>query len=227
MDNFYSAILASIIGGLITGGFMLWQNRNNHKHDLNVIKAEEERQENAVLQAIKTEIKVIWERYDENIKPMVNKLIELSSNNAARFIDFGNINKDEIYLNKLLSYKTSISQDYFTIYNGNSSFIGKIKNDILREKIVSTYTNTKGMVDEILLLGLFQDNLRNSSKEIKKPNSGNIKLISAENDVVERYKDILIEFSKYIIEVKKEQDKLDVQIKELLKLIGDENQDNL
>ena len=50
-----NGIIGAVIGGVITGLFMMWQNRNNHKHDLHIINAEEKRLENAVLQAIRTE----------------------------------------------------------------------------------------------------------------------------------------------------------------------------
>ncbi|MCL4546165.1 MAG: hypothetical protein M1576_00265 [Deltaproteobacteria bacterium] len=222
-----NGIIDFIIGGVITGLFMIWQNHDNHKYNLRIINEEEERLENAVLQAIETEIKVNWERYNENIKPLVDKLRELTYNCNMRFISFQNIHEDKRYFYNLLSYKISISQDYFTIYKGNSSFIGKIKNDSLRKEIVSTYTNTKGIIDKILLFGLFQDSLRDSAKEIKEPNSGNAKFVSIEDQVVKEYKKLLTDLSFYILQVKNEQDRLDAQIKQLLILLESEMKQTL
>jgi hypothetical protein len=220
------AIIGAVIGGIITGRFMMRQNRDNHQHDSNKINEEENRLEKAVLQALETEIKVIWERYGEHIKPWVGELQRLSSDNNARFTDFRNIEEDKRYFIELLSSKTSISQDYFTIYKGTSSFIGKIKNDKLREKIVSTYTNTKGMVDEILLFSLFQDNMKNSIREIREFGGDNTRNAKFESQVLEQYKKHLGELADYTSKVKVEQDRLETQIGELLKLLEIKNQDN-
>lgn len=213
------AIIGAAIGGCITGRYMMKQSEKNFKDNLRTISIEERKLEKAVLQALETEIRVNWERYTENIKPLVGKLRELSSNNESRFTDFQNIHEDKRYLYNLLSYKISVSQDYFTIYNGNSSFIGKIRNESMRKEIVSAYTNTKGMIDKILLFGLFQDNLGNSVNEIKYPNSSNARFVSDEEQIVKKLKNLMKELSDYILQVNNEQDKLDIQVNKLLPLL--------
>lgn len=40
-----------------------------------------------------------------------------------------------------------ITQDYFTIYNTNAFFIGKIKDHDLRKQIVATYAKARGLID--------------------------------------------------------------------------------
>jgi hypothetical protein len=216
-----AAIIASIMGGLVTGLFMMWQNKKNYEYNMQIVERDEKITENAVLHAIETEIKVNRERYNDNIKPLIDKLRELSSNHNTRFVDFGQRHDDKRYFYDLLSYKISISQDYFTIYNGNSSYIGKIKDDDIRKEIVSVYTNIKGLIDKILLFGLFQDRLKNSAREIREPISGNAKLVSAEKQFVDNYKNLLEELADFILQVKNEQDKLDIQIQKLLKLLKD------
>jgi hypothetical protein len=44
-----------------------------------------------------------------------------------------------------------ISQNYFNIYEGNSTLIGNIKNDDLRNLVILTYIQAKGLVDSFLM----------------------------------------------------------------------------
>ncbi len=137
MNNFYTAILASIIGGLITGGFMMWENRNNHKHDLSRINDEEKRQENAVLQAIKTEIEAI----------------QVVFNNYEKYIDvLVKIKPEDFHLTNetipdgfemLISYFNNNFYDIPEpiVYYNNCSFIGNIKDENLRGLIIGFYIN--------------------------------------------------------------------------------------
>ena len=53
-----SAIITSIIGGLITGFFMILQNKKNYEYNMQIVERNEKITENAVLHAIETEIKV-------------------------------------------------------------------------------------------------------------------------------------------------------------------------
>lgn len=44
-----------------------------------------------------------------------------------------------------------MNQDYFTIFNSNSVFIGQIPDDKLRTAIVKAYLRAKGLIDSHLL----------------------------------------------------------------------------
>jgi len=48
-----------------------------------------------------------------------------------------------------------ISENYFTVFESNAGLIGKIKNDDLRETIVETYTQVKGMIDSFKMNNYF------------------------------------------------------------------------
>ncbi len=53
--------------------------------------------------------------------------------------------------NEALAFYYPLVSDFFTIYNGNSFLIGRIKDNDLRKQIIKTYTLAKGMVDSFRL----------------------------------------------------------------------------
>ncbi len=216
------SLIASVVGGLITGLFMMWQNKKNYKYNLKLIEQEDEKIEKAVLQAIETEIKVIWERYENFIKPSIEELVK--SDYSKKFTDMNKYMEDLNYFHVLLSYRVSISQDYFTIYNGNSSFIGKIKNEKLRKEIVSVYTNIKGFIELISLINKNQDKIEKVLKDdlefARTLMPKNIE--AAANVMMSAYKARLNNVVEYLKQLKKQQDDLDIQIKNLLQSLDKE-----
>ncbi|MHB1702824.1 MAG: ABC transporter permease [bacterium] len=215
-----AAIIASIIGGLVTGLFMMWQNKRNFKYNLTLIELEDRKIEKAVLQALETEIKVIWKRYENFIKPSIKELLE--SDYSEKFTDMNKYMEDLNYFYILLSYRISISQDYFTIYNGNSSFIGKIKNEKLRKEIVSVYTNIKGFIELSTLVNKNQDKIEKVlKKDLEFASKFNNSQASTEV-IISAYKTRLNNIIESIKQIKKQQDDLDIQIKNLLQSLDKE-----
>ena len=165
-----AAILGAIIGGWITGKAMLKQTRENFNNDLEIIKHKEENEEKAVLKAIGVEIDVIIERYSYYIKPVIDKIAQYDS--SVIFTNIDDLNKDLDILFNFLSSRILVTQDYFTIYNSNGNQIGKIKDGGLQKRIVSFYTNIKGLIENIKLYNEYmesiKENLRNESEERSK-----------------------------------------------------------
>ncbi|MHB1665243.1 MAG: hypothetical protein ACYCT7_08300 [bacterium] len=217
------AIVAAVIGGIITGVFMIWQNKDNFKNSLKLNELEEKKLEKAVLQALETEIKVDWQRYEEFIKPSIEKFLEDADNKK---FENGKLYQDDLnYFYMLLSYRISMSQDYFSIYNGNSSFIGKIKNKELRNEIVYVYTNIKGFLEIISLIDKNQDKIEKllkmdldfASELLKKQN------LEGSNQVrMNAYKSRLNELIYQIKLIKTHQDNLGSQIEKLENLFKEE-----
>lgn len=78
-----------------------------------------------LLQGIHDEIESLWEGYTSSIGAHAEALQD----------------------NKPLMVFWPITQDYFTVYNTNAFFIGKIKDHDLRKYIVSTYAKARGLID--------------------------------------------------------------------------------
>ena len=214
------AVVGSIIGGVITGLFMMWQNKKNFKYNLTLNELEDRKTEKAVLQALETEIKADWQRYNESIKPSIEKL--LGSGHSKRFTDMSEYGNDLNYFYMLLSHRISISQDYFTIYNTNSSFIGKIKNAKLRMEIVSVYTNIKGFLELIPLN-------ENNKDKIEKVLKEDLEFALKQTDIqvampirINAYRIRLNELIEQIKQLKKHQDNLNTQIEKLTMLFEEE-----
>jgi CHAT domain-containing protein len=214
------AVVGSIIGGVITGLFMMWQNKKNFKYNLRLNELKDRKNEKAVLQALEAEIKADWQRYNEFIKPSIENLLRLD--HSKRFTDISEYGNDLNYFYMLLSHRISISQDYFTIYNTNSSFIGKIKNAKLRMEIVSVYTNIKGFLELIPL----NDNNKDKIEKVLKEDL-EFALKQADTQVarhirVTAYRTRLNELIEQLKQLKKHQDNLNTQIKKLTRLFEKE-----
>lgn len=80
-----------------------------------------------VLQALCEELKQIEELYHEEIG-----------------VHWGEVKKSA---ERIPMSRTSISQDYFTMYSSNANLIGQIPASHLRREIVRTYTSLKGLLD--------------------------------------------------------------------------------
>lgn len=78
-----------------------------------------------LLQGIHDEIETLWESYSTSIGAHTEALPD----------------------NSPMLMFWPITQDYFTIYNTNAFFIGKIKDHDLRKQIVATYAKARGLID--------------------------------------------------------------------------------
>jgi hypothetical protein len=123
------SLVPSIVGGLITGFFALYGVYRAYQYNLKKQKKDEKNLIRGVLQALRDEINTLWDIY---ILTAGQELENLQQN--APFTSY-----------------YPITQDYFTIYTGNASLIGRIKNDDLRKAIVTTYTKARGLVDSFRL----------------------------------------------------------------------------
>ncbi len=221
-----ASVISAIIGGLITGSFMIWQAKREFKNRQDLINQEDKKTENAVLQALKVEIETIRNRYNDNIKPELEKLLEPDYSNY--FSDIKEYQNDcHYFYNRLLYYRFLISQDYFSIYNGNSAFIGKIKDNELQKEIVSVYTNIKGFLEIIIFFEKEQDKneiiLKRDLEEIS--NNPNYD-INRTSEMMHVYKQISNRIVEQLGFIKLEQDKLMVQIDNLIRLFENEIKQN-
>jgi hypothetical protein len=123
--EFVSALAGAIVGGCIAGFFSILATKQMLQAEREKDSEEEERTEFGLLQALHDELDVVYERYKADMAPRIDTLMDGQP---------------------LLIY-FPIHQDYFPIYRGNTSIIGRIKNNDLRRSIVEVYTKAAGMVD--------------------------------------------------------------------------------
>jgi len=124
-NSFGSSITGAIVGGLITGLFALMAVRHSFDNQRQQSEENEEKIIKVYLQAIYDEIETVFDRYQETMGAYLDSL-----------------QPDQA----LLMYYPIVS-DFFTVYNGNSSLIGRVPDHDLRKQIIKTYTLSKGMVD--------------------------------------------------------------------------------
>lgn len=82
-----------------------------------------------VLQAVHDEIETLWDLYMEGI----GHQLEALQNGQP------------------LNMYYPVTQEYFTVYNTNAFFIGRIEDHDLRKLIVSTYSQARGLIDSYRL----------------------------------------------------------------------------
>jgi hypothetical protein len=123
--GFSSAIIGAIIGGYFT----LKATKDSFKNQKEELIENEKRLIKSILHSINDEIETIYERYQET---MGSRLESLKHGEP------------------LLCYYPLVS-DFFTVYNTNGIFLGRINDNDLRKKIIQTYTLAKGMVDSFRL----------------------------------------------------------------------------
>lgn len=128
-SSFGSAITGAIVGGLIAGFYALKSTQKSFDNQQLHADKNEETLIKGVLQAIHDEIETIMERYQESMGAKVESLND----------------------NEALAFYYPLVSDFFTVYNGNSFLIGRIKDNDLRKQIIKTYTLAKGMVDSFRL----------------------------------------------------------------------------
>lgn len=120
-----AAILGSIVGGSITGYFTLRGVKQAHRNDLEKQKKDRETIIRGLLQSLHDEIETLWETY---MKGIGVKLEALTDNQPFLFY-------------------YPVTQEYFTVYTGNSFLIGQIDDNDLRKAIITSYTKARGLID--------------------------------------------------------------------------------
>ena len=78
-----------------------------------------------ILQAIHDEIETLWDNYMDGIGHHTEALAD----------------------GQPLNIYYPVTQEYFTVYNTNAFFIGRIRDHDLRKLIVSTYSKARGLID--------------------------------------------------------------------------------
>lgn len=134
----------------------------------------------AVCGAIKTELEEILKQYNE-----VRLRVEV-------------LEKNEPY-----GQNYRIDQDYFSVYHGNTSFIGKLPTSV-RSDIVTAYTKMKSLVDTFcennhILEGYEKFVLENT--RVTLINSENESLRNHFQDVVSRYQESMVSMAQSLKQV--------------------------
>lgn len=124
-----SLFWSAVIGGVITGGFSILAVLCAHRKERERQNQQEGSLIKSLLQSIHDEIETLWEIYQEGMGTRIESLPE----------------------NQPLALFYPVTQDYFTVYHGNSFLIGRIKDNDLRKLIITTYTRAKGLIDSYRL----------------------------------------------------------------------------
>lgn len=124
-STFLTSIFGVVVGGLITLFTSIYTVQKNYENNFELLKTKEEMEIKATLKAIITELRGLRQIFEFEFIPKILT--------------------DEKYL--WFSYP--LGTDYFTIFNANTSKIGKINNDELRECIINLYITAKFFLDSI------------------------------------------------------------------------------
>lgn len=185
---YWSAFGSAVIGGVLAGAGSWIATQQAHKNNLKKQKTDQERTQKALLQAIHDELETLWQVYQDG---MGRDLVALDDNKA------------------LLMYYP-LTQEYITVYRGNSSLIGSIDDPNLRKAIVATYIKVNGLIDSFKMNNGFVQEYEHWDwvyNETKKPTHESRK--NAE----------LASLAKYAGKLKKAHNDLENRIQELLSML--------
>ncbi|MFH2137399.1 MAG: hypothetical protein ABII88_02685 [Candidatus Omnitrophota bacterium] len=118
-------LISTAIGAFIGSSITLLATIISHYLQCSAQQQKEEKEIKGFLQAIHDEIETLWKIYTEGM---------------------GNI-LEATPINTPLPYYYPLTQEYFTIYVNNTSFVSKIEDIVLRKNIVETYVQAKGLID--------------------------------------------------------------------------------
>jgi hypothetical protein len=126
------ALAGALLGGYYTRGVA----RQSFENQMAQQRAEQERIIAGVLQALYEELGALWEVYMREVGQKLEELAE----------------------NQIFGYTVPLTQqDYFTIFNNNSAYIGHIPDPELRQLIVRTYMRAKGVLDSLRMHNQLND----------------------------------------------------------------------
>jgi len=124
-DALWSSGLGALVGSILTllATYLSyrWQQSSQENKDQEMLLG--------VQQAIHDEIETLWDNYMDGIGHKTEALPD----------------------DQPLDAYWPITQEYFTVYNTNAFFIGRIHNHDLRKLIVSTYSKARGLIDSYRL----------------------------------------------------------------------------
>lgn len=119
-----SSMFGAVVGGLITSFTSIYTVQKNYENNFELLKKQEEIETKATIKAIIAELQALKQIFYVEFIPKI-------------------LNSKEEYL----SYSYPLGTDYFSVFNANTSKIGKITNDELRECIINTYITAKFFLD--------------------------------------------------------------------------------
>ena len=123
---FITSLFGTIVGGLISLISTWIITSRSHKHNLEILDKKQNMEVDAITKALVTELYALKQIFESEFIPKICN--------------------DESYL----KYEYPLGTDYFSVFNSNTSNIGKIKNDELRACIINLYVTAKFFVDSIV-----------------------------------------------------------------------------
>jgi hypothetical protein len=125
----WESIIPGLVGGLVAGACVWIGIMVQHAHE-RAMQAEKERiLVDGFVHSVLAEVETLWDNYFEGAGKRLEALEK----------------------GKAFMYVYPISQEYFTVYGGNSILIGRIADARLRRSIVETYTKARGLIDSFRL----------------------------------------------------------------------------
>ncbi|MFH2144590.1 MAG: hypothetical protein ABII75_00985 [Candidatus Omnitrophota bacterium] len=118
-------LIPTALGAFIGSCITLIATIISHHLQCSAQQQREKKEIEGFLQAIHDEIETLWKVYMEGM----GNLLEATP------------------INSPLPYYYPLTQEYFTIYVNNTSFVSKIEDIVLRKNIVETYVQAKGVID--------------------------------------------------------------------------------
>ncbi len=116
---------SGLIGAAVGGWFTLYATNKAIKSTYEAEEREEERAIRSLLSSIGVELNTLWQFHQRRIGLAIEGL----------------------KAGEPLLFYYPLTQDYFTIYNTNASFVGRLDDAELRKAIVVTYNKCKKVVD--------------------------------------------------------------------------------
>ncbi len=129
LNSLFSGLLGAVAGGLITWVSSRLAVKETGKQTQRLQAANDARTLRGLLQVLHDELESVQERYQETMGKEVESLQD----------------------GQPLLFVFPVTNDYFAVYNGNASQIGRIENNDLRKSLVQTYVLAKGLVDSFKL----------------------------------------------------------------------------
>lgn len=124
MQNIFG-FASGLIGAAVGGWFTLYATNKAIKSTYEAQEKEEERQIRSLLSSIGVELNALWQFHQRRIGEKIETIRE----------------------GEAVLFYYPLTQDYFTVYNTNASFVGRLDDSELRKAIVVTYNKCKKVVD--------------------------------------------------------------------------------
>jgi hypothetical protein len=180
-NNYDKSIAGPMVAGLVTivvgasaayfgTKSALRAAQQTHLNNLALRKQDREAQVRGVIQAIYAELSSLSDIYRNEFQEEWEKFVK-----GEPFTTF-----------------YPISQDYFTVYNGNAALIGQIPDDELRTGVVRAYLASKGLVDSHLFNNRLLDDYAYAQRIYRNNmNPQNKELLNDTFDELKGYSDAL------------------------------------